>query len=321
MLDYQIAPYLELDEYKAPKGIKSIYVPMKDQKRIRLLYWNNLTSKETNQGTILLQQGHNEFIEKYYETIQELLDRNFNVVCFDWRGQGLSDKMIKSKHKQYIEDFRIHDEDLQFIIDEIISKNFSKPLIGIGHSMGGCILLSSLKENGIKFTKVILSAPMLGFKNEKILMPFIDFFNFFLFKESFMVGSKPNMGMETSFNENDLTTDKERYLRTQNLVRKNKDIRLWGITIAWAKAVKNRLLLIRQKNWAETIKTEILFINSLNDKVVSSDENIFMAKRLKNSKIVNFESCEHEVLMEKDCHRKKFWMYFDNFVKGLPFNH
>ncbi len=320
MLDYQLAPYLELDEYKAPKGIKSIYIPMNDGKRIRLLYWKNICLEESNKGTILLQQGHNEFIEKYYETIKELLDRNFNVVSFDWRGQGLSDKMITDKRKQFIEDFCIHDSDLQFIINEIIDKNFSKPLIGIGHSMGGCILLSSLKNNEENFHKVILSAPMLGFKNEKFLMPFIDIINFFSSKENFMLGSKPNMGKETPFSKNDLTTDEERYLRTQKLVRKNKNIRLWGITNAWAKAVKKRLQLIREKDWAEKIETEVLFINSLNDRVVSPYRNIAMSKRIKNSKIINFHSCEHEILMEKDKHRKRFWFYFDKFIKGLPLN-
>ena len=39
-----------------------------------------------------------------------------------------------------------------------------------------------------------------------------------------------------------------------------------------------------------------------------------MAKRLKNSKIINFENCEHEVFMEKDKHRKKFWDEFDKFI-------
>ena len=29
-----------------------------------------------------------EFIEKYYEIIQNFIDRGFNVVCFDWRGRA-----------------------------------------------------------------------------------------------------------------------------------------------------------------------------------------------------------------------------------------
>ena len=79
-LNYQKAPYLELDDYKAPKGINSYFVPMDDGVRIRVCHWLN-ESKECN-GTIFLQQGHNEFIEKYYETIKNFLDKNFSVIAF-----------------------------------------------------------------------------------------------------------------------------------------------------------------------------------------------------------------------------------------------
>ena len=312
MNDYEEAPYLELDYYKAPKGVNSVFIPMNDKKKLRLMYWKSDKNKEM--GTVLLQQGHNEFIEKYYETIQEFLDRNYNVVAFDWRGQGMSQKIINDSHKQYIEDFEIHDQDLEFIIDKIITNNFNGPLIGIGHSMGGCILLSALKKNAHKFEKIILSAPMLGFRSEKLLMNMIEIFYFLLPKKLFMPGSKPNMGKETPFKNNELTTDKKRYVRTLQLVRLKKEIRLWGITIAFAKAVKNRLLKIRQKGWAEDIKSKILIINSINDKVVSSDHIIKMARRLKNCEIINFESCEHELFMEKDYFRNKLWKKVDSFL-------
>ena len=93
---------------------------MQDGKKIRLMYW----TKDKSSGTIILQQGHNEFIEKYFETIQDLLDRNYNVVCFDWRGQGMSDHMISDINKQFIDDFKIHDEDLTYLINFFIKKIF-----------------------------------------------------------------------------------------------------------------------------------------------------------------------------------------------------
>ena len=48
------------------------------------------------------------------------------------------------------------------------------------------------------------------------------------------------MGIETPFEENDLTTDQDRYKRTQMLVRKMPSIRLWGVTNSFAKAVKQK---------------------------------------------------------------------------------
>ena len=120
MLEYKKAPYIELDNYKIPAGGTFIYIPMQDNKNIRLAYWQLPKTNKECRGTVLLQQGHNEFIEKYYETIQDLIDRNFNVISFDWRGQGMSDRMINNKNKQYVEDFSIHCQDLTFIINEII---------------------------------------------------------------------------------------------------------------------------------------------------------------------------------------------------------
>ena len=115
---YQEAPYLELDDYKAPKGIKSYFVNMDDGIKIRVCHW--IQRNEKSAGTILLQQGHNEFIEKYYETIQEFIDRGYSVICFDWRGQGMSERMIDDINKSFITDFKKHDKDLEKILEEII---------------------------------------------------------------------------------------------------------------------------------------------------------------------------------------------------------
>lgn len=317
MIDYKKAPYIELEDYKAPKGINSNYIIMPDGKKIRLIYWRNLSKDKINRGTILLQQGHNEFIEKYYETIQELLERNFNVVAFDWRGQGLSDRMIKGKKKQYIKDFEIHDDDLNYIINEVIKDNFSKPLIAIAHSMGGCILLSSLFKNPDTFDGMILSAPMLGFRNEHLLMSLIPIFKFFFKKTSYFPLSRPNMGIESPFLNNGLTTDPYRYKRTQRLVRKKPEIRLWGVTIGWVNAVKKRLSYLRKKSLKNEIQTEILIFNSINDKVVNPNNTITIGRKFKNCEVINLPEVEHEIFMEKGIHRKHMWIKIDNFFKKL----
>ncbi len=309
---YQKAPYLELDNYKAPDGIESYFVNMNDGIKIRVCHW--LQKKEKSAGTIFLQQGHNEFIEKYYETIQEFIDRGYSVICFDWRGQGMSERMIDDINKSFITDFKRHDKDLEKILEEIIDPFFPKPLIGIGHSMGGCLMLSAFYNHPTKFACGILSAPMLGFKNEKFLRTVSSLMNVFRKDTDYLIGSKPNMGIETPFKENDLTTDQFRYERTQMLVRKMPSIRLWGVTNGFAKAVNKRFKMIRKKNWAEQIDLKILIINSLKDRVVYSKKTSEMSERLKKSIIIDFNKCEHEVFMEKNIYRKKLWEEIDSFL-------
>tara|TARA_B100001996_G_scaffold370862_1_gene345605 strand:+ start:597 stop:1553 length:957 start_codon:yes stop_codon:yes gene_type:complete len=316
MLNYQNAPYLELNTYKAPKGINCIFIEMDDGKKIRLAFWENSLESNKIKGTILLQQGHNEFIEKYYETIQELIDLKYDVVCFDWRGQGMSDRMLKSQNKQYIEDFSIHIEDMSFIVKTFIKENFKKPLFGIGHSMGGHNLLVSQTVLQKYFKAIVLSAPMLGFRYENLLFSLVNIMSYIGRKENYFPGSRPNMGKETPFSNNDLTSDYERYKRTQKLVRKNPSIRLWGITNAWVKAVKDSLLNIRKSGYLESIKTPILIVNPLKDRVVNPYKTMDVAQRLPNCKIFNVDNIEHEILMEKDQFRKQFWKIFNDFIEA-----
>jgi len=136
-------------------------------------------------------------------------------------------------------------------------------------------------------------------------------------KDNYFPGSKPNMGKETPFKGNDLTSDLHRYKRTQKLVRENPDIRLWGVTNAWVKAAKGSLLKIRKHGWLENIKTRTLIINPIKDRVVNHMKTIQVAKRLPNCKIINVDNIEHEILMEKDIYRKKFWNFFDEFIKNI----
>ena len=45
------------------------------------------------QGVCVLLNGQTEFIEKYFEVIDELRGRGFSVATMDWRGQGDSSRL------------------------------------------------------------------------------------------------------------------------------------------------------------------------------------------------------------------------------------
>lgn len=313
---YAKAPIIETKDFKSPENGYIFFYNTQDKKKIRIGIWypKNYSKTLSARGTVLLQQGHNEFIEKYFEVIQEFLNRGFIVICFDWRGQGMSDRMIDDQNKAYIKSFKKHDSDLNEILSTIIEPYFPKPLIGIGHSMGGCLMLSGFYDHTDKFTLGILSAPMLGFRNEKFLRSVSSVMNIFAKDTDYLIGSKPNMGQEMPYEGNDLTTDRFRYKRTQSLVRIHPTLRLWGVTNAFAKAVNERFKIIRKKGWVERINTKILVLNNLKDRVVDATKIASTIERLPNKEIIVFSSTEHEIFMEKDIHRKKMWEKIDNFI-------
>ena len=176
-------------------------------------------------------------------------------------------------------------------------------------------MLSGFYNHINKFDFGILSAPMLGFKNEKFLRSVSSFMNIFSKDTDYLIGSRPNMGVETSFEENDLTTDIFRYKRTQSLVRNHPTLRLWGVTNGFAKAINERFKIIRQKGWVEKINMKILIFNNLKDRVVDANKIESTAARLPNKEIIAFSNTEHEIFMEKDIYRKKMWEKIDAFLK------
>ncbi len=63
-------------------------------------------------GTVVVLQGRAEYIEKYFETVRDLRARGFAVATFDWRGQGLSERALKDRHKGHVRNFSEYAADL-----------------------------------------------------------------------------------------------------------------------------------------------------------------------------------------------------------------
>src|SRR5262249_13233153 len=97
----------------------------------------------------LLLNGQTEFIEKYFEVIDELRGRGFSVVTFDWRGQGGSDRLLPDPRKAHIADFADYDRDLEAVLRQTVmplSAEHGLAVIAMAHSMGGEILIRRLHD-------------------------------------------------------------------------------------------------------------------------------------------------------------------------------
>ena len=132
------APLIDIDSFNCPSGGDSFFYKTSDGVNLRIAIWNETSSK----GTILLQSGRTEFIEKYYEVIQEFVNRGFCVALMDWRGQGLSDRVAKDIRIGHVDNFSDYDSDFEEVIRKIYQDSCPKPWIAVGHSMGGCLDIS-----------------------------------------------------------------------------------------------------------------------------------------------------------------------------------
>jgi lysophospholipase len=110
---------------------------------------------------MLVLGGRGDMIEKYLEVIHHWASRGWAVTSFDWRGQGGSGRLTSDSMCGHIDDFGRWIGDLRGIAADWRAEG-SGPVVMIGHSMGGHMLLRALAEGMTPPDAAVAVAPMLG---------------------------------------------------------------------------------------------------------------------------------------------------------------
>jgi lysophospholipase len=132
--------------------------------------------------------------------------------------------------------------------------------------------------------------------------------------ESWVLGMEGRDPMQMTFEDNLVTSDRARFARAQALIAKDPDIRLAGPTWGWLKAASASMAREMAPGYAEAIETPVLVCGAGKDRIVLTDAAREFARRLPHGKFVAFEDAEHEILMENDSIRDRFWKEFDDFA-------
>ena len=314
---YEKAPLIELEDFKCPEGGKGFFIKGFDDKKLRIALWNVNSDK----GTIILQSGRTEFIEKYYEVIEGFISRGYCVAAMDWRGQGLSERTSKNIRLGHIDSFEEYDKDLVKTL-ELYKGLCPQPWIGFGHSMGGCLMASNFVENEENYKALILCAPMISIQIKpflEVLVKAIGLISSLGFKD--LTFNRPNWDekkgwLEEEFKGNFLTSDKYRFDRVYRLICKEHRLGVKGLSLGWIYEAVKRTSEFRNKNWGTKVKKPCLLLNATLDRLVSPEGNVQILSRFKNNYIEDIES-KHEIFMEIDQIRNHAWEKVDKFLKIL----
>ena len=137
-------------------------VRTRDGVRLRVARWQGQQQGSGEaRGTVLLALGRSEFIEGWYEIVRGIVSRGFEVVAFDWRGQGQSDRQIAARHRGHVAGFATYQRDLLAIEAQILRVFCPRPWFAFGHSMGAAILLDQAHRGTSPFERLFLTAPMI----------------------------------------------------------------------------------------------------------------------------------------------------------------
>ena len=274
----------------------------------------------------LLMNGQTEFIEKYFEVIDELRNRGFSVVTFDWRGQGGSDRLLPDRRKAHIEDFSAYDQDLDAMLRQVaapLAAEENLPLFAMAHSMGGTVLLRRLHDVQKEFAAAILCAPMLGINPRGAPWWIVERIAFYLNRRvpstGFVWGMAGRDQLKLPFLLQIVTSDRARFDRNQSLLAADPELRINGPTWGWLAAALRAIAMTRDPGYAEAIETPCLLFGAGHDLVCVTPALRAFASRMPDAEYVEIAGAGHEILMERDFFRAQFWSHLDAFLKkGAP---
>ena len=302
----------------------------------------------------LVLNGQTEFIEKYFEVIDDLLRRGFSVATLDWRGQGGSGRLTANPRKAHIDDFGQYDADLDAVIRQVVKPmqaglpRGAKPLIGgedgsqagrtpvaslamrraegelkviaLAHSMGGHILLRRLHDRQKEFSAVALCAPMIGIQPRGVpwwmVAAMARLLNRRAPSRNFVWGMAGRDHVTLPFERQIVTSDPMRYRRSQEMLAAHPELSLNGPTWGWLAAALQSITLLHASGYAESIQTPALFFAAGKDRICNSDALHAFAARMPQADCVTVVGAEHEILMERDVLRDQLWAAFDVFMNA-----
>ena len=298
-------------ENRSPFG----FLSTDDGCSLRYGVWYSETEKK--RGSIILLAGRREYMEKYIETINELNEKGYDVFSLDWRGQGLSSRMLSNRHKGFIDSYDTYLKDLDMFVKHMVRPEAVLPLFILAHSMGGHIALRYLHDHAERIDKAILVSPMIDVMTPLIpkclIRVMVNMAMNAGFDNAYVMGSG-DYDHQVKFDGNRLTSDSRRFMDEKNAIAQNPDLALGGITYGWLSATLKSIDILNGSGFAEKITTPILIVSAEDDKIVSLSAQRHIRDRLENCRFVEIPGARHEILIETDAIRADFWNAFDSFA-------
>ncbi|UYN98298.1 MAG: alpha/beta hydrolase [Devosia sp.] len=299
-----------------PEGARPGYFTTSDKVRLRYCLWPKAQGPQ--RGTVCLVQGRTEYIEKYFETVEDFRRRGFAVATFDWRGQGGSDRLIGNAHVGYVDKFDDYWTDLKCFHADILLPDCPPPYYLVGHSMGGLASLMAATRDRMMFDRVFLSAPMVSlYKMEGTISRWAMFAEAVSFVG---LGALPlarkgdRRPDESMFADNPLTSDMLRYVRMVETIRADDGLYIGSPSFRWLAASMRAMVEAGQDRFPAQIQIPLLVLAAARDQIVSTPAIEQLGLRLRTGRHMVIAGARHELFMESDTIRGQVLAAFDAFV-------
>lgn len=304
-----MSEFVLIPENPAPEFAEIFYFEDADHNKMRGMFARAASQYGTPRGTVIISPGRTECVEKYFEVARDLQKRGFCVVAFDWPGQGLSYRLLPDRLAGHIYHFDTFVAALRHGLNAIEHKLFG-PRVVLGHSMGGAIVLEALRQQVLDVEAAAFSSPMWGLKIAKILHPLAPLMCKIGFAKKIVYAHK----LDDEFEGNILSNNQERWRIAPELVKVDSNLALGAVTWGWVNASLKVAKGFTLPNVLDHLDMPILVASAQNEELVDNKSHTFLAKRMKSAHHIEVSGAKHEILMENDNRRDRFFKEFDKML-------
>jgi lysophospholipase len=312
------AVFFHHPDYPVPGHGKVWLAQASDGARLRFASWR--ATVKPHRGTVLIAQGRAEFIERYSETIADLRRRGFHVLTFDWRGQGGSQRFTRRPRRGHVRRLRDYECDLALAVAQM-RERMPAPYFALAHSMGAALCLDAARRDALPVSRLVALAPMLGIsmiRHPRGARGLARMLYWLGFGWAFVPGGGDTAIGTKPFEGNRLSSDPIRYARNAALSAAALELAIGDPSIGWVHAAFQLMERLAHPRAPLEVRVPTLVVAAGLDPVVSTPAIERFAARLKTGSALVLPTARHEILMENDAIRARFWAAFDAFIPGEP---
>jgi lysophospholipase len=243
-------------------------------------------------------------MRKYAELLYDLHAWGYDLVAYDHRGQGESQRLIADPLKGYVTKWQDYVGDLHQLIETVVKPKLSGGKIFLlSHSMGGGIAAEYLIEHPGTVAAMVTSSPMYAINlgmDESVAMGLLDTY-IALGKGEDYAPSQSASDWQGTFAKQTITHSEARFGYAQDIRDTHVELRLAGATNRWVREGIRLTRIVRAN--ADLLTTPTLILAAGEETKVLPTAEHYIAAAAPHARLIEFSKARHEIFMEKDAIR------------------
>jgi lysophospholipase len=103
----------------------------------------------------------------------------------------------------------------------------------------------------------------------------------------------------------------------EDAIARNPKLAVGGVTYGWLGATFDSIDAIHRRGFAESIRVPVWMVSAGADRIVSAAAQRRFCRRMPGCRLTIIPDALHEVLMEQERIRNRFWRGFDRFLERV----